>query len=51
MPEGTECEYLKYFICKFENNRAIYFFVFGAVVFSRGYLTEVPSAVLVSFLG
>jgi hypothetical protein len=42
MPEGTECEYLNYFIFQFENNRAIYYVVFGVLVFSRGYLTEVP---------
>jgi hypothetical protein len=50
MPEGTECEYSKYFIFQFENNRAISFFVFRVFVFSRGYLTEVRSTVLVSFL-
>jgi len=42
MPAGTECVYLKYFIFHSENNRTISFFVFGVVVFSRGYLTEVP---------
>jgi hypothetical protein len=50
MAEGIECEYLKYFIFQVKNNTAISFFVSGVVVFSKGYLTEIPSAILFSFL-